>query len=128
MSKVITSPVKKWPGSVTIADPLTVKQAMDIEESLDNANALIPEKSGDTEEEMKAWKNKVAEVVNSARYLYTLLPGLCGCVEKWELAGLGNVTPDNFPGSPKVSRALLFSWLMDEVVKLYREAEEIPNA
>ena len=31
MSKVITSPIEKWSGSVTIADPLTIPQAQAIE-------------------------------------------------------------------------------------------------
>ena len=128
MSKVITSPVKRWSGSVTLADPLTIQQAMAFEEALDNARKLIPEKVGSTPEEIAEWVQQVNAVVGAAKYLYNITPGICACVEKWELEGLGIVTPDNFPASPKISRALLVSWLMGEITKIYKEADEVPNA
>ncbi len=34
MSKVITSPVQRWAGTVTIADPLTLPQAAVIEDAI----------------------------------------------------------------------------------------------
>jgi hypothetical protein len=110
MSKVIVSPVKKWAGSVTLSDPLTVPQAMAFEESLDLARA---------EENKDLSRAKIASL---------LLPGICACVEKWELEGLGIVTPENYPASPKLSSAMLLSWLVGEISKLYKEADEIPNA
>jgi hypothetical protein len=44
------------------------------------------------------------------------------------LEGLGIVTPENYPASPKLSSAMLLSWLVGEISKLYKEADEIPNA
>ena len=110
MSKVITSPVKKWPGSVTLSDPLTVPQAMAFEESLALARA---------EENQEITRAKIAGL---------LLPGICACVEKWELEGLGIVTPENYPATPKLASALLLAWLMKEITELFNEADEIPNA
>jgi hypothetical protein len=110
MSKVITSPVKKWPGSVTLADPLTLPQATAFEDALDIARA---------EENKDLTRAKIAGM---------LLPGICACVEKWDLEGLEIITPENYPASPKLSSALLLSWLMGEITSLFKEADEIPNA
>ena len=110
MPKIITSPVKKWPGSVTISDPLTISQAMAFEEAISASK-----ESGDPN-------------FTSAAYCKILLPGIFACVEKWELAGLEGITLDNFPGTPKIASASLIVWLTTEISKLYREADEVPNA
>jgi hypothetical protein len=110
MSKIITSPVKRWSGSVTLYDPLTIPQAMAFEDALDLARA---------EENKDFTRAKIAQL---------LLPGICACVEKWELDGLGIVTPENYPASPKLSSAMLLSWLMGEITTLFKEADEVPNA
>jgi len=110
MSKTIVSPVKKWQGSVTISDPLNISQAMAFEEALELARA---------EDNKDITRAKIAGI---------LLPGICACVEKWELEGLEIVTPDNFPASPKLSSAMLLAWLTKEITALFNEADEIPNA
>ena len=110
MSKTIVSPVKKWPGSVTISDPLNISQAMAFEEAINGA------------------KDSGNPNFTSAAYCHVLLPGIFACVEKWELDGLEGVTPDTFPGTPKIASASLIAWLTTEISKLYREADEIPNA
>lgn len=56
------------------------------------------------------------------------LPGICACVEEWQLEGLGQVTPETFPASPVNASARLFSWLLEAVMALLVEAEEVPNA
>lgn len=106
MSKTILSPVAKWKGSVVIADPLTFPQSFAFEDAIEATKGL---------ESVK--KQHAA-----------LLPGICACVEKWELEGLGQLTPATFPSTPGVSSARLVSWLMEEILKLYQEGEEIPNA
>jgi hypothetical protein len=106
MSKIITSPVKRWSGSVTLYDPLTIPQAMAFEDALDLARA---------EENKDFTRAKIGQL---------LLPGICACVEKWELDGLGIVTPENYPASPKLSSAMLLSWLMGEITTLFKEADE----
>lgn len=110
MSKVITSPVDKWPGTVTLHDPLTFPQVLAFQDALDEARALGGEAS--------------VSKVN-----YTLLPGIFQCVETWELDGIGeNPTPDTFPASPALSSAKLISWLIEEVTALFQEANEVPLA
>jgi hypothetical protein len=106
MSKVISSPVKKWPGSVTLQDPMLFPAYMKFKNGLDDA----------------------AIVEDAAKKTQIILPGLCACVEKWELAGLGELTADSFPASPMKASAELFAWLMGEVMALLVEADDIPNA
>lgn len=106
MSKLIISPVKKWPGSVTLQDPLLFPAYMKLKAALDEGQA--------------------AEDVSAKTSL--VLPGLCACVESWDLKGLGQITPDTFPASPMRASAELFAWLMGEIMALLIEAEEVPNA
>ena len=107
MSKVITSPVAKWPGTVTISDPLTLPQAIAVEHAINAVMAL---------------EGASQRVVN-----YTLLPGICQCVEAWNLEGLGALTAETFPATPRKASAELAAWLVNEVTALYKDAEEIPN-
>jgi len=107
MSKTITSPVKKWPGTVTLSDPLSFPQAIAFEDTIDAVKAL--------------------EDPSQQRVNYTLLPAVLACVEKWELEGLGD-PPNPFPATPLVASALLLAWLVREVSRLFNEAEEVPNA
>jgi len=110
MGKVITSPSKRWSGSVTISDPLLIPQTIAFEEALNSA------------------KESGAEST-AAKYSYLLLPGVCACVEKWNLAGLPeDMTPETFPGSPKIESIKLLAWLINEVAALYNDAEAVPNA
>ena len=108
MSKTITSPVKRWPGAVVLSDPLNYPQSIAIEEALETAREMPDSKS--------------------AAYRNALLPGICACVEKWELEGLGQLTPSNFPSTPNVSSSLLIAWLLREITALFREGDKIPNA
>lgn len=106
MSKVIQSPVKKWPGSITLQDPLLFPAYMQLKTALDDAAV-----TDDPQVRMSV-----------------TLPGLCACVEKWDLTGLGEVKPEIFPASPMRASAELFSWVLGEVMALLTEAEEAPNA
>jgi hypothetical protein len=107
MSKVITSPVKRWPGTVTLADPLSFPQAIAVEEALDT---------------VRDSDNPSRQEINHA-----LLPAIMGCVEKWNLEGMAD-PPDPFPATPSVSSAQLLSWLFREVTALFMEDTEVPNA
>lgn len=110
MSKVITSPSKKWSGTVTISDPLLIPQTMAFEDAVNAAKDC-------------------GMGTAAAKYSYLLLPGVCACVEKWNLAGLPEgMTPEQFPGSPKVESIKLLAWLVNEIGALYDEAETVPNA
>jgi len=107
MSRIITSPVPKWPGTVTLSDPLSFPQALAFQDALEEARKL-----GD---------NASAQQAN-----YLLLPGVIACVEKWELDGIENPTPDTFPATPAMSSAKLVGWLVGEISQLYQEANEVP--
>lgn len=109
MSKVITSPVKHFPGTVTLADPLTFPQVIAFQDALNSVGEM-----GTT---------------TRAKINYTMLPAILKCIEKIDLAGFPkNVGADNWPASPRQSSAELIGWLIDEIVILHNEAETVPNA
>ncbi len=107
MSKIIVSPVPRFPGSVTLWDPLTEPQCVVIERALADAQKRNSEEPPPTRSELDA----------------ILAPAVLQCVEKIDLKDW----PGYFPATPKVSSARLLGWLIEEILKLYQEAEEIPN-
>jgi len=110
MSKKITSPVKRWGGSVTIADPLTLPQAMAIEAAI--------KKNGENEGGKITWTRI------DSNTLEAVLP----CVEVWELHDFpDNVSLENFPASPRKASHDLVEWLFKEVFAVYLGEMEIPN-
>jgi hypothetical protein len=142
MGKVITCPVEKWPGTVTISDPLSLPQVSAIEKANAEADLLrvnkwicgkckkIHEKPEQVNcekcgAEIELWRT-LPDGVSIAMYRTPLMPAYLDCVEMWNLEGLGN-PPAVFPGTPRVSSSRLAGWLIDEVRLLFREAEEIPN-
>lgn len=111
MSKVLTSPVKRWPGTITVPDYLSYPQVMAFRRAVAEAENI---------------KNDKAEVT---AYNYALLPGLCACVNKWDIVGLPEqVTAEIFPCSPVGASVRLLTWVMGAVTDLLKEAEEIPNS
>lgn len=110
MGKVIPSPVKRWPGTVTLCDPLTFPQLIAFQNALGAAKAAADR--GATQAEIDA----------------AYLPGLLGCVEKWDLAGFPDaVTPATFPSTPMRASAVLVRTLVGAVVELITEADDVPN-
>lgn len=110
MSKIITSPIQRWAGAVTIADPLTISQAQLIE-----AGMTLPENG----EDGRVWLS----VIDGMQ-----LPAIFACVEKWELANIPEaLTIDNFPASPRVDSHKLIDWLFTEIRKVYFGEAEVPN-
>ena len=106
MSKVITSPVERWAGTVTISDPLTLTQARLIE-------------AGMKQPEVAEGDRVFLSVIDEAQ-----VPAVLGCVEKWELK---DFTPDPFPASPRGDSHKLVDWLFREIFKVYIGEAEIPN-
>lgn len=106
MPKTITSPIKRWPGSVTIADPLTLPQAQLIENGLEKP---------DTKEGERIWLT----VIDTMK-----LPAVLGCVEKWELE---NFKSDPFPASPRGDSHKLIDWIFGEMLKVYFGEAIVPN-
>lgn len=108
MSKVITSPIKRWAGTVTIADPLTISQARAIESAFGKPPLI-------EEEGQRVWLS----VIDEAR-----LPAISACVESWNLE---NFNPDPFPASPRGDSHKLIAWLFGELALVYQGESEIPN-
>lgn len=117
MSKVCTSPVKRFAGTVVISDPLSYPQLLRFREALD-ATTLVKEKAdGDPD-----WVS-----VNHAA-----LPGVMACVEEYHLQGFPEhptleTGPDAFPSTPPQSASRLLAWLVNEINALMAEAEPDPN-
>ena len=110
MSKVIECPVKRFPGTVTLSDPLTFPQVFAIQDALEAAGELGDE-------------------IQVLRYNHAILPGVIECVEKWELEGVPNPPDaDNFPATPAEASARLVAWLVGEISDLFNEAEPDPEA
>jgi hypothetical protein len=111
MPKVITSPLPRYPGSVTLADPLTLAQVELFEVAL----------------------QPLPNVPEDARILLTVIdkpriPAILACVEKWELSNLPeSVTIETFPMSPRKASHELIAWLFNEIYKVYMGELEIPN-
>ena len=110
MPKVITSPVERFPGTVTLSDPLMFPQVIAFQDAVGEVQKLG--------EDEKTWP----------KMLYALLPGIIVCVEKWELEWIPEYpTLDTFPGTPLMSAGTLVDWLQGEVTALLVEAETVPN-
>ena len=111
MSKVIASPIARWAGSVTIADPLTLSQAHAIEAGM---------RSPESGEDGRVWLSIVDE---------NQLPAVFACVEKWELADMpADLSISNFPASPRKESHELVDFLFREILKVYFGEAPIPNA
>lgn len=108
MSKVIESPVEKFPGSVTLSDPLNMSQTLGWEKAVRAAQAL-------------------AEPVFLTDLNAVYLPTLLACIEAWNLTGVpSSPTLETFPFSPRLASAKLIDWLIGEITKVYA-GEEIPE-
>jgi len=105
MSKIVISPSLRWPGQVTLSSPMSLPQALAWEKSIRVAQ-------------------EVAATGTLTDYNYAILPGICACVEKWELEGIDNPTPDTFPATPRKASVELITWLMTEVSRVYVGEEE----
>ena len=111
MSKVITSPVKRYSGTVTLYDPLTFPQSIAFEDALEAVRAL-------------------GKTATMSKIRYAFLPGVLACVESWSLNGGFPERPalDTFPSTPKAPIGELIEWLIAEVSALYRDSEDVPLA
>ena len=109
MGKIIVSPVTRWPGTVSLHDPLSVPMVAALERAIGQARALASPTQGEFDA--------------------ALLPGLLPCIEAFSLGGLpAQVGMDNFPGTPRLESAKLIAWLLREVMNLYTEATADPLA
>ena len=108
MTKQIISPVARWAGTVTIADPLTQIQAHAIE-----AGLRQPEEGH--EDNGRIWLSVIDDMK---------LPAVLACVEKWDLK---DFTPDPFPYSPRNDSHKLIDFIFQELFKVYIGEADIPK-
>jgi hypothetical protein len=117
MGKTVTSKIKRFPGTVTLRDPMTYDLVAKWEEAIQ----IIQSSSTG-----KAEKYALIE--------RTLFPLFVELVEKWELTNvLPGVTRENFPnatpGTSAASIHALIGWLMNECQSIYDGNEDSdPNA
>lgn len=111
MSKVLPSPVARWPGTVTLADPLTFPQYIEWRDGMEAAARYAVEKG---------------EKAKQAEYDLLVLGAVRPAVEKWDLGG--GFTPEPFPATPRPASIKLIRWLVAEVSAIANEADTVdPN-
>jgi hypothetical protein len=155
MPKIITSPVARYSGTVTLRDPLPLDACVQWEEAQAAISArscpegikLVQSAFSLKEEDKKGREKALAEY--SAHFIdccgsdrrprcreakagaprhAALLPAIRACVEDWRL---DNFDPANPPGSPWKARTELIEWLVKEIEIVYNDnglAEVDPNA
>jgi len=107
MSKTIESPVKEFPGTVTLPKHLTMPQALAYESAVRRAMALNEEGGSQSE------------------YDAVMVEAICECVEEWELEGFEQLSPDTFPFTPRKPSIALIAWLFDALTEMYNP--EVPK-
>lgn len=104
--KTITSPVKRFPGTVTLPDYLNVPQATAWEKAQAAAEAIDREAS------------------TNAEYIAAWVGGITAVVQVWNLDGF---TADPFQTTPRLAVIELMAWLIREITRLYVDDDD-PNA
>lgn len=117
MPKIITSKSKTFTGTITLKSPLTWPDYMVVRRCMDQ---VIGEKRVIT----------AGEIGNDDEKTNAMIPGICACVEKWELEKFPPVVaPETFPATPRKAVAGLVVQLTAEIFRLIDEAEDTdPNA
>lgn len=117
MGKVIESPVKRWPGSVTLRCPVPLEPYDAWKRSIDEIEALKAQATN-------------GDVAFDPALLRHALPGICAMVEAWNLGGdfPKSVTPDTFPFIPRVPSVKVIAWLMSEISAIIGEEDDLPLA
>lgn len=134
MGKVIESPVKKFPGTVTLKDPIPLDACVTWEQALDECGAKLcnvgqtlvskivkgDEKAREdlTAHYLKCKEDKTGcrEPLPETQAQARIIPSIKTCIEEWKIEGFDLSNP---PGSPKLSRSKLIAWLVKEINDLY---------
>ena len=111
MSKVIESPVERFPGTVTLPDDLDYLQGVTYITAYRQAREL----------------GKTATLVE---FNHAMLPGICACVESVAIESWPEkLTPEKVEKlKPGKAVAEVMAWLFPEIAAIYARAEDIPNA
>ncbi len=110
MSKVVTCPVARFPGTVTLSDPLTYPQSIAFAQALND----IDELPTGTRQELYD-------------FVKIMVPAIAQCVEQCDIDGV-ELKAELFPSTPNIAAQKLLAWLTEEVLALFRDAEpDDPN-
>lgn len=103
---VLTSPVKKWPGTVTVPEALTFEQ-------------------------YHAWTlairqvRELGETPPIAEVDACFVPAILAVVREWDIPALADfVAAGNLPAAPRQSSNKLIGWLVGAISALITEADE----
>ena len=107
MSKTVKCPAARYAGTVTFSDPILMPQSVTWQRALRTAQNI--------------------DQGTSAEFNAALLPGVFAIVEKWELAGLEEVTPETFPASPQAETDELIAWLINQIVIIFTGSGEVKD-
>jgi hypothetical protein len=108
--KIISSPVKAFPGEIVLPDYLTLPQCLAFE-AANRDCAELREKSA------KLPSRTELDAIN--------LPMIWGIVQEWRIQRI--TTLEAFPFTPRIESAELIAWLMNEIAGMYIGEVEIPN-
>jgi hypothetical protein len=101
---------------VEFHDPLTYPQYFAFEDSIIAVLKLFPENGKD------------GEGPSLKRVHHVMLQGILPSIKKFELANFPKKpTIKNFPATPRDEAALLVDFLREELEKIVKEEEELPN-
>jgi len=100
MGKLITSPVERFPGEVTLIDPVPYPEFIEWEKAIDGLDNL-----------------------ESGQAQYTMFEAVRLMVEKWDIANFDITNP---PATPRTAVVQLLAWLIDEVGRVINGTD--PNA
>lgn len=120
MSKIITSPVEKFPGTVTLADPMLLEHAIAWERATAAMDDLVEFATTDSGA-LRAVGLKEGATISQREG--ALIEGIKAVVEEWNLEG---IDPQRFPLTPKGQITRLLTWLFREIHKVYA-GDEAPN-
>jgi hypothetical protein len=108
MGKIITSPVARWAGTITLKAYLNYAERIRYEDARQAAQDLE-----------KPIEGKPGFVnIPVAKYNATYLPGLFAAIERCDIPALPDLSAETFPATPNAAAAELFDWLRGEVASL----------
>lgn len=128
MPKKIDINIPPFVGSVTLCEPMTLEQVIALEDAQDAA-AEETQESPFLKRVIETRGNDAdARAIWASRADKHFVPVICKCVEKWELAGYPeNITPENFPATPRGKSIELIRMLMSELMSIYNGETSVPN-
>lgn len=119
MTNVRTSPIKQFPGSIRLIDPVVLPAVAKYEQAMLDGRELTREYTPEG--------GKFPVGLAAANYYATILPGVFAIVEGFEIEGIPtNPTVESFPYKPKKAAELLVAWLVDTVKQYVEEDNQVP--